>query len=117
VLETLLQNFSHRHRYFRETLEQNFARVADFVPDIDQVSKQRRLLIGTYFTAEYSVEAAALFNPSIVQVPNQEADPEGSCRFVMSFRATGEGHISSIEFRSGVIDIRSNPGNPPQSKL
>jgi len=108
VLETLLQDFSHRHRYFRETLEQNFARVADFLPDIDQVSKRRQLLIGAYFTAEYSVEAAALFNPSIVQVPNQEADPEGSCRFVMSFRATGEGHISSIEFRSGVIDTNND---------
>jgi hypothetical protein len=104
LLETLLQEFSHRHRYFRESLERNFERVAGFVPDVDKLSKQRRLLIGAYFTAEYSVEAAALFNPSIVRVPNQEADPEGSCRFVMSFRATGEGHISSIEFRSGIID-------------
>jgi predicted GH43/DUF377 family glycosyl hydrolase len=104
LLETVLQNFSHRHRYFRENLEQNFQRVASFVPDIEQLSEQRRLLIGTYFTAEYSVEAAALFNPSIVQVTSEETDPEGSCRFVMSFRATGEGHISSIEFRSGIVD-------------
>ena len=108
ILETLLQEFSHRHRYFRESLERNFERVAGFVPDVDQVSKQRRLLIGAYFTAEYSVEAAALFNPSIVQVANQETDPEGSCRFVMSFRATGEGHISSIEFRSGIIDTNND---------
>ena len=108
LLETVLQDFSHRHRYFRESLERNFELVAGFVPDIDQVSKQRRLLIGTYFTAEYSVEAAALFNPSIVQVANQETDPEGSCRFVMSFRATGEGHISSIEFRSGIIDTNND---------
>ena len=108
ILETLLHEFSHRHRYFRESLERNFKLVASFVPDIDQVSKQRRLLIGTYFTAEYSVEAAAFFNPSIVQVANQEMDPEGSCRFVMSFRATGEGHISSIEFRSGIIDTNND---------
>jgi predicted GH43/DUF377 family glycosyl hydrolase len=116
VLETVLHDFSHRHRYFRQSLERNFERVAGFVPDIDQVSmpdidqvsKQRRLLIGTYFTAEYSVEAAAFFNPSIVQVANQETDPEGSCRFVMSFRATGEGHISSIEFRSGIIDSNND---------
>jgi predicted GH43/DUF377 family glycosyl hydrolase len=108
ILENLLHEFSHRHRYFRESLERNFNLVAGFVPDIDQVSKQRRLLIGTYFTAEYSVEAAAFFNPSIVQVANQEADPEGSCRFVMSFRATGEGHISSIEFRSGIIDTNND---------
>jgi predicted GH43/DUF377 family glycosyl hydrolase len=108
TLETVLHDFSHRHRYFRESLERNFELVAGFVPDIDQVSKQRRLLIGMYFTAEYSVEAAALFNPSIVQVANQETDPEGSCRFVMSFRATGEGHISSIEFRSGIIDTNND---------
>ena len=105
ILECLLHDFSHRHRHFRESLERNFQLVAGFVPAADQVSKQRRLLIGAYFTAEYSVEAAALFNPSIVQVPTQAADPEGSCRFVMSFRATGEGHISSIEFRSGFIDV------------
>ncbi len=108
ILDNVLQDFSHRHRYFRENLERNFELVAGFVPDVDQVSKQRRLLIGAYFTAEYSVEAAALFNPSIVQVPNQETDPEGSCRFVMSFRATGEGHISSIEFRSGFIDTNND---------
>jgi predicted GH43/DUF377 family glycosyl hydrolase len=108
ILETLLLDFSHRHRYFRQSLQRNFDLVAGFVPDVDQVSKQRRLLIGAYFTAEYSVEAAALFNPCIVQVANQETDPEGSCRFVMSFRATGEGHISSIEFRSGIIDTNND---------
>jgi predicted GH43/DUF377 family glycosyl hydrolase len=108
LLETVLHEFSHRHRYFRESLERNFERVAGFVPDVDQMSKQRRLLIGTYFTAEYSVEAAALFNPSIVQIANQETDPEGACRFVMSFRAIGEGHISSIEFRSGIIDSNND---------
>ena len=108
ILETVLQEFSHRHRYFRESLERNFKLVAAFVPDIDRVSKQRRLLIGTYFTAEYSVEAAALFNPSIVKVANQETDPEGACRFIMSFRAIGEGHISSIEFRGGIIDSNND---------
>jgi predicted GH43/DUF377 family glycosyl hydrolase len=108
LLETVLHDFSHRHRYFRESLERNFELVAGFVPDVDQVSKQRRLLIGMYFTAEYSVEAAALFNPSIVQVANLKTDPEGACRFVMSFRAIGEGHISSIEFRGGIIDSNND---------
>ena len=108
ILETVLQEFSHRHRYFRESLERNFKLVAAFVPDVGQVSKQRRLLIGMYFTAEYSVEAAALFNPSIVKVANQETDPEGACRFIMSFRAIGEGHISSIEFRGGIIDSNND---------
>ncbi len=108
ILETVLQDFSHRHRYFRQSLERNFERVAGFVPDVEQVSEQRRLLIGTYFTAEYSVEAAALFNPSIVKVTNHDTDSEGSCRFVMSFRAVGEGHISSIEFRGGIIDSNND---------
>jgi len=108
ILDNVLQDFSHRHRYFRESLERNFRLVASFVADIDQLSTQRQLLIGAYFTAEYSVEAAALFNPSIIQVPNQETDPENACRFVMSFRATGEGHISSIEFRSGIIDSNND---------
>lgn len=108
LLETVLHNFAHRHRYFRETLERNFNRVANFVPDGNTLSKQRQLLIGSYFTAEYSVEAAALFNPSIIRVPGLETDPEGSCRFIMSFRAVGEGHISSIEFRSGVIDSNND---------
>jgi predicted GH43/DUF377 family glycosyl hydrolase len=108
IMETIFQDFSHRHRYFRETLEQNFERVADQVPNADKLSQQQRLLIGAYFTAEYSVEAAALFNPSMVQVPNQEGDPEETCRFIMSFRATGEGHISSIEFRSGIIDANND---------
>jgi predicted GH43/DUF377 family glycosyl hydrolase len=104
LLESVMRSFSHRHRYFRETLLRNFERVAGHVPDIDKLSEQRQLLIGSYFTAEYSVEAAALFNPSMVQFQNHEKDPEGSCRFIMSFRAIGEGHISSIEFRCGVID-------------
>lgn len=104
LLDSIMHDFSIRHRYFRETLLRNFERVANHVPDIDSLSEQRQLLIGSYFTAEYSVEAAALFNPSMVRVPSQETDPEGSCRFIMSFRATGEGHISSIEFRSGIVD-------------
>jgi len=104
LLETILHDFSHRHRYFRETLERNFNRVANYIPDGSKLSEQQQLLIGSYFTAEYSVEAAALFNPSMVQVPCLKTDPEGSCRFIMSFRAVGEGHISSIEFRSGIID-------------
>lgn len=108
ILEDILDDFSHRHRRFRETLEENFAQVAIYVPAIEGLSKERRLLIGAYFTAEYSVEAAALFNPSIVEVPFLPGDSKGSCRFVMSFRATGEGHISSIEFRSGIIDANND---------
>ncbi len=104
LLEAIYQDFSARHRNFRDTLERNFERIAEIVPDCDSLSAERRLLLGAYMTAEYSVEAAALFNPSIVPHPDQKAVSKGSLRFIMSFRATGEGHISSIEFRSGVVD-------------
>ena len=75
------------------------------------------LLIGAYFTHEYSVEGAALFNPSLVLAPDQSGVPAGERRFVMSLRAVGEGHISSIEFRSGVVDRggrgQLRPARPP----
>ena len=115
LLETVMHDFSPRHRYFRETLEKNFTRVACHVPDSSTLTEQRQLLIGSYFTAEYSVEAAALFNPSMVQVTSLKTDPKGSCRFIMSFRAIGEGHISSIEFRSGFIDKNNDLFFDPQS--
>ena len=70
---------------------------------IEEISEQRRLLIGSYFLAEYSLESAALFNPSIVPHPDQTGLPAGALRFILSLRATGEGHISSITFRTGII--------------
>ena len=63
--------------------------------------------MGAYFTQEYALESAALFNPSMVWHPDQSGLPEGSRRFILSLRATGEGHISSITFRSGVIDAQN----------
>ncbi|MFT5419178.1 MAG: hypothetical protein ACI915_005539, partial [Gammaproteobacteria bacterium] len=104
LLEAVNQDFSGRHRNFRETLQSNFDRIAEHVAKGITLSSERQLLLGAYFTAEYSVEAAALFNPSIVPHPDQKGVAKGSQRFVMSFRATGEGHVSSIEFRSGVVD-------------
>ena len=104
LLEVVYQDFSARHRNFRETLKRNFERIAEHVPKGISLSSEQQLLLGAYFTAEYSVEAAALFNPSIVIHPDQKGVDKGSQRFVMSFRATGEGHVSSIEFRSGIID-------------
>ena len=104
LLETIFLNFSERHRYFKEALEKNFEHVAEHSPNIRSFSPERRLLLSAYFTCEYSVESAALFNPSIVRHPDQKRVSKGSQRFIMSFRATGEGHISSIEFRSGIID-------------
>ena len=104
LLNGILQDFSGRHRYFRRTLERNFARIAEHVPKTISLSAEQQLLLGAYMTAEYSVEAAALFNPSIVPHPDQKGVRKGSQRFIMSFRATGEGHVSSIEFRSGIVD-------------
>jgi len=104
LLEAVIQDFSGRHRNFREVLHRNFDRIAEHVPENTPLSSEQELLLGAYFTAEYSVEAAALFNPSIVPHPDQNGVADGSQRFVMSFRATGEGHVSSIEFRSGLVD-------------
>ena len=90
---------------FAQMLERQFdARRDTTSPALTAVSAARRLLIGAYFTHEYSIEAAALFNPSIVPAPDQSGLASGAMRFVMSLRAVGEGHLSSIEFRSGVLD-------------
>jgi len=104
LLEAVFQDFSGRHRNYREALQRNFDRIAEHVPKKISLTSEQQLLLGAYFTAEYSVEAAALFNPSIVPHPDQKGVDKGSQRFVMSFRATGEGHVSSIEFRSGIVD-------------
>jgi len=103
-LATVLRDFAPRHRSFVELLEHHFDLVAHHVGAGVTLSTDRRLLIGAYFTHEYSVEAAALFNPSIVAAPDQAGVAEGAVRIVMSMRAVGEGHISSIEFRAGEID-------------
>jgi predicted GH43/DUF377 family glycosyl hydrolase len=99
----LARHFQARHRDLALTFERNFEAVAHHAPGAD-LSIDRRLLIGAYFTHEYAIEAAALFNPSIVPAPDQSGLAGGAMRFVMSLRAVGEGHLSSIEFRSGVLD-------------
>lgn len=104
----ILTRFENRHQGFDQILERHFELVAHHVPATVRLTDERRLLIGAYFTHEYAVEAAALFNPSIVLAPDQKGVPAGSKRIVMSVRAVGEGHLSSIEFRSGVIDSHGN---------
>jgi predicted GH43/DUF377 family glycosyl hydrolase len=103
MLEGLLREFSSRHRDFERVLEDHCCVVSHHLDGGKPWSRERRLLIGAYFTHEYSVEGAALCNPSIVSAPDQSGLPPGALRFVMSTRAVGEGHISSIGFRSGVI--------------
>ena len=103
LLDKVTAEFSQRHRQIRNLFLDRFEQVCESLPPIEEVSEQKRLLIGSYFLAEYSLESAALFNPSIVPHPDQTGLPCGALRFVLSLRATGEGHISSITFRTGII--------------
>ena len=100
----ILARFESRHHGFSQTIERQFDLVSHHLPEGARVSPERQLLIGAYFTHEYAVEAAALFNPSIVHAPDQRGVAPGAKRFIMSLRAVGEGHLSSIEFRSGTLD-------------
>lgn len=102
-LRTLLEEFDGRHFDIEEVLLRHYDRVRGHVSAGLLLTRERQLLIGAMFSGEYALESAALFNPSIVPHPDQDGVPDGSLRFIMSLRATGEGHISSIEFRSGVI--------------
>ena len=104
MLKQVLDEFDNRHQRVRDYFLKRFASVQDLVPTDRPLSDERKLLIGAYFTHEYSLEAAALFNPSIVSHPDQTGLPDGTMRFVLSLRATGEGHISSITFRTGTVN-------------
>jgi predicted GH43/DUF377 family glycosyl hydrolase len=104
TLASTREEFDGRHPDLIEVFERNFQLVATHVDQAQDLTTERRLLIGAYFTHEYSIEAAALNNPSIVPAPDQSGLAPGEQRFIMSLRAIGEGHLSSIEFRSGVID-------------
>lgn len=106
VWAEVVSSFARRHRDFTQILQRNFEMVAHHLEGGATLSDDRRLLIGAYFTHEYSIEAAALFNPSMVPAPDQGGLAPGQQRFIMSVRAVGEGHISSIGFRTGVIDAR-----------
>ncbi|HTP85940.1 MAG TPA: glycoside hydrolase family 130 protein [Bryobacteraceae bacterium] len=103
LVDEVSAEFSQRHRHIRNLFLERFEQVRDVIPACAKLSEQRRLLIGSYFLAEYSLESAALFNPSIVPHPDQSGLPAGALRFILSLRATGEGHVSSITFRTGVI--------------
>lgn len=107
LLAQILSEFSGRHQKTRELFRERFEFVRPYLVTDLELSEARQLVIGSYFTQEYSLEAAALFNPSIVVHPDQSDLPAGSTRFVLSLRATGEGHLSSITFRTGVVDAEN----------
>src|SRR5258707_11377482 len=103
LLDQISAEFSKRHQHIHRLFLERFEQVREMLGANEELSEQRRLLIGSYFLAEYSLESAALFNTSIVPHPDQTGVPTGSLRFILSLRATGEGHISSITFRTGII--------------
>jgi predicted GH43/DUF377 family glycosyl hydrolase len=104
ILGRVVMSFSDRHKNIWDAFDTNFNEIKRYIPENIQMSNNRRALLGAYFSMEYSIQSAAFFNPSIVAHPDQSGLPEGNLRFILSFRSVGEGHISSIEFRSGVVD-------------
>ena len=103
-LKQVMREFEERHQRLRDFYLKRFEQMKKYLLTDQLLSDERKLLIGAYFTQEYSLESAALFNPSMVWHPDQSDLQEGSRRFILSLRATGEGHISSITFRTGIID-------------
>ena len=103
MLDAISSKFSARHRQISNVFRDRFQQLHELVSIDDELSEQRQLLIGSFFVAEFAVESAALFNPSMVVDPDQRDLPAGALRFILSLRATGDGSISSIVFRTGVI--------------
>jgi len=108
IISPFLQEYSKRHRNITRVLNRHCSKlkplIAELKIDYDTLTVYRKLLIGSYFTHEYSIESAAFFNPSIIEDPDQSELKDGEMRVIISFRAVGEGHISSITFRRALID-------------
>ncbi|WP_160716074.1 glycoside hydrolase family 130 protein [Chitinophaga solisilvae] len=108
TITPILREFSRRHRNITRIFEKHADRIRHLFSAVqlnyEDLSLKRKLLTGSYFTNEYSIESAAFFNPSLVEDVDQSGLEEGQKRVILSFRAVGEGHISSIAFRSGLID-------------
>jgi predicted GH43/DUF377 family glycosyl hydrolase len=112
IVSPLLQEYSRRHRNITRVLNRNCSKLQPLLTelniDFETLTVYRKLLLGSYFTHEYSIESAAFFNPSIVEDPDQTELQEGQRRVIISFRAVGEGHISSITFRRALLDQSNN---------
>jgi hypothetical protein len=102
-LQNAIRRLSHKPANIEAVFSNRYRQLAHLLPPAAEPSPRQTLLIGAYFMSEYSLQSAALFNPSIVPHPSQDGVPAGALRFVMSLRATGEGHISSIELRVGLV--------------
>jgi predicted GH43/DUF377 family glycosyl hydrolase len=116
-LADVLDNFLGRHRNLLERFEARAAEMEEAFAAHGSFSKIQRQLIGAYFLSEYSFEASALFNPSIVSHPDQSDAPRGGVRFILSLRAIGEGHVSSLTFRAGTITTDGGLTIDPTARL
>jgi predicted GH43/DUF377 family glycosyl hydrolase len=117
LLADVLENFQGRHRNLLETFEARADVMEQALAAHGAFSKVQRQLIGAYFLNEYSFEASALFNPSIVPHPDQSEAPKGGLRFILSLRAVGEGHVSSLTFRAGTIAADGSLTVDPTARL
>jgi predicted GH43/DUF377 family glycosyl hydrolase len=117
LLADVLENFQGRHRNLLETFELRADEMEGALTTHASFSEIQRQLLGAYFLNEYSFEASALFNPSIVPHPDQRGAPEGGLRFILSLRAVGEGHVSSLTFRTGTIAADGSLTVDPTSRL
>jgi predicted GH43/DUF377 family glycosyl hydrolase len=112
TLEHTLREFARRHRNISSIFFKHCEKIRGIIEgmhiDYNGLSQERKMLIGSYCTMEYAIESAAIFNPSIVEDFDQSDLEEGEKRVIISFRATGEGHISSIVFRRGILDKNNN---------
>lgn len=108
ALDQTLREFAYRHRNITHLFKNHYNNALSFIEQMqiksDDISEERKLLIGSYLTMEYSLESTAFFNPSIIPDVDQTYLEEGELRVIISFRATGEGHISSVVFRRGILD-------------
>lgn len=116
-LKEVLENFDGRHRNLLEIFEARAVEMEEALEPHALLTKSQRYLVGAYFLHEYSFEASALFNPSIVRHFDQSGAPAGGCRFILSLRAVGEGHISSLTFRSGSISADGSVAIDPTARL
>jgi predicted GH43/DUF377 family glycosyl hydrolase len=106
LLGRVLGEFADRHAHVEQFFRDRFTQINRHLGETWELSPERQAFIGAHFTHEYSPESAALFNPSIVLHPDQSGLPKGALRFILSLRATGEGHISSITFRMGTASVQ-----------
>jgi predicted GH43/DUF377 family glycosyl hydrolase len=106
LLGQVLGEFADRHEHVEKIFQARYEQVKIYLEPGASPSPERQILVGAYFTHEYSPESAALFNPSIVPHPDQSGLPRGALRFILSLRATGEGHISSVTFRLGTVSAQ-----------